>query len=335
MAEKLYKRLSSNKLVCLLCSHFCKLSENETGICGVRKNIKGKIESLIEDMVAAKAADPIEKKPLFHVLPSSLSYSIASPGCNFSCMFCQNASIAQTPALYNQIRGEKMSYKNLVCEALLKDCKSISYTYSEPTVFFELMEKTGIYAKEKGLLNIMVSNGFISKPGLQKLKGIIDAANIDLKSFNENFYQKICNASLKPVLQTLKRMKENNIFIEVTTLLIPGINDSKEEIDQIAGFIKNELGKDTPWHISKFYPTFKMTDMPTTSVESIHNAVEAGEKHGLKFIYAGNVPGDPKESTYCPNCKKILIERQGYYVIENQVKNGKCFNCGESISGIF
>lgn len=335
MGKKLYKKLNKNKSICLICSHFCHLKNNWVGLCGVRKNVNGEIVSLAKNTLSARGVDPIEKKPLFHVLPSSLSYSIAGPGCNFSCLFCQNASLAQTPALCSKIEGVKIDPLDIVEDAKNNNCKSISYTYSEPTVFFELMKDTAILAKEENLLNIMVSNGFMSLFVLNELSDLIDSANIDLKSFNKDFYQKICGGKLKPVLKNLIEMKKRGIFVEVTTLLITGLNDSKEEIDQIAAFIKNELGEDTPWHISRFYPTFKMKDQTATKTSSIHRAIEAGDKKGLKYIYSGNMPGDLKESTYCPSCKKILIERKGFCVIENRMENGKCPYCEESINGIF
>jgi pyruvate formate lyase activating enzyme len=335
MGNKLSKKIDSNKSICLLCSHFCVLKENEKGKCGVRQNISGEIVSLVKNKIAAKALDPIEKKPLFHVLPGSFSYSIGTPGCNFTCKFCQNDSLSQSPSVLNKIEGYEILPENLVKEALLNNAKSISYTYSEPTVFFELMKDTALIAREKGLLNIMVSNGFISKQGFDEIKEFIDAANIDLKSFNNDFYEKICGGKLKPVLKTLKRMKKAGIFLEVTTLLISGKNDSKKEIEQIARFINNELGKDTPWHISAFHPCFKMTDIKRTSADTIHKAIEIGQKHGLNYIYSGNIFGDDFESTICPKCKNKVIERKGFYVIENRIKNGKCMECGYNINGIF
>lgn len=333
--QELYKVLDSENSQCLLCSHFCKISKNHTGKCGVRKNIDGKIESLTKDIIAANGIDPIEKKPLFHVLPSSLSYSIAAPGCNFSCLFCQNASLAQTPSLTGEIHGQQIDPQLIIDQALINKCSSISYTYSEPTVFLELMEKTAGFAKKENLINIMVSNGFISNFGFHRIKDLIHAANIDLKSFNNDFYRKICGGALKPVLNNLVNFKENNIFLEITTLLIPGLNDSVEELENIASFIANELGKDTPWHISRFHPTFKMMNINQTPVSSIYNAIEAGEKFGLEYIYPGNLFGDKRESTACPDCKNIIIERKGYSIVENLIFDGKCPFCNKSINGIF
>lgn len=335
MEKKLYKKINNNKSICLLCSHFCVLKKNEKGKCGVRQNISGEIISLIKNKIAVKALDPIEKKPLFHVLPGSFSYSIGSPGCNFTCKFCQNATLAQLPAVLDEIDAYEIIPEDLVKEAIANKAKSISYTYSEPTVFFELMKDTALIAKDKGILNLMVSNGFISKQGFDEIKEFIDAANIDLKSFSNNFYEKICGGKLKPVLETLKRMKKENIFIEITTLLISGINDSKEEIENIAKFIKNELGQDTPWHISAFHPCFKMTDIKPTPAGTIHKAIETGQKQGLNYIYPGNIFGDDFESTICPQCKNKVVERKGFYVIGNHIKNGKCGECGHKISGIF
>jgi pyruvate formate lyase activating enzyme len=335
MGNKLYKKIDNSGAVCLLCSHFCVLGEGEKGRCGVRQNIAGEIVSLVKNKIAAKALDPVEKKPLFHVLPGSTSYSIGAPGCNFSCKFCQNASLAQSPSVLNEIEAYEVLPENLVKEAVLNNARSISYTYSEPTVFFELMKDTALIAKEKGLLNIMVSNGFISRQGFDEIKDFIDAANIDLKSFNNDFYEKICGGKLKPVLETLKRMKKAGIFVEVTTLLIPGMNDGTEEIIKIARFINNELGKDTPWHISAFHPCFKMSDIKSTPAATIHRAIETGQKEGLYYIYSGNIFGDDFESTICPGCKNKVVERKGFYVIENRIKKGKCIDCGYNINGIF
>jgi pyruvate formate lyase activating enzyme len=335
MEQKLYKQIDSEKSMCLLCSHFCILKENEKGKCGVRQNSNGKIISLVKNIVAAGGLDPVEKKPLFHVLPGSFSYSIGSPGCNFSCTFCQNADLAQGPAITGNIEGVEVRPEDIVQNALHEGAESISYTYSEPTVFFELMKSVAEIASKKGLLNLMVSNGFISEYGLDCLDGLIDAANIDLKAFNNNFYEKYCGAKLKPVLDTLKRMKKKNIFTEVTTLLIPGKNDSDKEINEAAAFIKNELGEDTPWHISAFRPTFRMTDVPPTPSSSIYKAIETGTKHGLKYIYSGNISENDYESTYCPGCRNKLIARKRFYVIENRIVNGKCDQCATQINGIF
>ncbi len=332
---RLFKEINDKKSRCLVCNHFCVIKENETGKCGVRKNINGKIFSLVPDIINASGIDPVEKKPLFHIMPGSLSYSIASPGCNFSCLFCQNAELAQTPSIFSKIYGTRVSPKFIVKNAVINECKSISYTYSEPSVFFELMRETSIEAKKNDLLNLMVSNGFMSGLILEQLKDFIDGANIDLKSFNPDFYEKVCGGRLRPVLENLKKIRKYGIFLEITTLIIQGYNDSKKEIDQIVSFIKNELGEDTPWHVSAFYPAFRMQNAAPTNKNFIINAIESASKQGLKYVYSGNIISKDNESTYCPKCRKKLIERQGFYVIKNRIKKGKCPDCGQYINGIF
>jgi len=335
MKYHIFKKLDDGKAQCLLCCHFCILENGKSGKCGVRRNSDGEIVSLVSDKIAVMAVDPIEKKPLFHVLPASKSFSIAANGCNFSCQFCQNYDLSIIPKVSGSFYGERVSSDQIVSYAIENQCRSISYTYSEPTVYFELMMETALKAKEAGLLNIMVSNGFMSDTAIDYLKDVIDAANIDLKSFNDEFYKKICGGNLKSVLHSLNRMKKENIFLEVTTLLIPEYNDSESEISDIASFIITDLGKDTPWHISKFYPTYKMSDLLPESDEIVYMAVNKGFELGLDFVYSGNIMGGEYESTFCPKCKNILIERRGYCVIQNRMLDGRCPDCDHFINGIF
>ncbi len=330
-----YCQLEDERVLCELCPHFCKLKENQIGICGVRKNISGKLYSLVYGKAIAVHVDPIEKKPLFHVAPGSRSFSISTVGCNFHCKFCQNHDISQVENVnvLNRFNRE-ISAEQLVTMAKQNLCSSIAYTYTEPTIYFEYAYDTAKIAHEKGLLNIFVTNGYINPEPLQFINEYLDAANVDLKSFNENFYRKLVGAKLAPVLDTLKLMKELSIFVEVTTLVIPGENDSEQELTEIASFIKNELGPETPWHISRFYPQYLLADHPSTPVSTLNRAREIGQEQGLRYVYLGNLAGSDAENTYCYNCGKLLIERYGYQIIQDTVEAGNCKFCGAKIDGL-
>jgi len=335
MEAYLYKPLKEKKVKCNLCSHRCIIKDGKRGICGVRENRDGILESLVYGKLIARHIDPIEKKPLFHFMPGTPSYSIATVGCNFKCMFCQNADIAQMPSDHNGIIiGDLCSPKDVVGAAEKGKCKSIAYTYTEPTVFFEFAFDTAKLAHEKGIKNVFVTNGYMTSEALRMISPFLDAANVDLKGFTNSFYKEICGSSLEPVKETLKLMKKLGIFVEVTTLLIPGLNDGAEELKELALFIADSLGTDTPWHISRFHPTYRLTDRPSTPVESIANAREIGIKSGLRYVYTGNLPGDKGENTFCYNCGKILIDRLGFSIIKNVLKNGCCPYCGTQINGI-
>lgn len=330
-----YQKLADHKVKCELCPHNCLINDGKRGICGVRENKEGILYSLVYGKVVSSHVDPIEKKPLFHFLPGSYSYSISTAGCNFRCLFCQNWEISQMPRERHVILGENQTPEDIVSAALENDCRSISYTYTEPTIFFEFAYDCAKLAHEKGLKNNFITNGYTSIPALEMIKPYLDAANVDLKSFREDFYHKICGARLAPVLEVLKWMKKNNIWIEVTTLVIPGLNDSKEELTEIASFIKNDLGDDTPWHVSAFHPTYKMLDRPRTPAETLMMAREIGIQTGLKYVYCGNIPVPGAEDTYCPKCKTNLIQRSVFTVLKNELKDGKCGVCGEGIAGVW
>lgn len=330
-----YQKLPNQKVRCELCPHNCTIGEGKVGICGVRENRDGILYSLVYEKVVASHIDPIEKKPFFHFLPGSYSFSIATVGCNFRCLYCQNWEISQMPKEFHNIAGQNMSAEEVVTEALANECQSISYTYTEPTIFFEFAYDCAKLAKERGVKNNFVTNGYINSAPLEFITPYLDAANVDLKSFREEFYQKICGARLKPVLDTLKLMKKLNIWIEVTTLLIPGLNDSEEEISNIVDFIINELGSDVPWHVSAFFPHYKMLDRPPTSAEALINARKIGVEKGLKYVYTGNIPIPGAEDTFCPKCRKALIMRSGFSVLENKIKANKCSYCGQVISGVW
>ena len=335
MEAYLYDALDDQKVMCNLCNHRCIIKDGRRGICGVRENRRGTLETLVYGKLIARNIDPIEKKPLYHLLPSSLSYSIATVGCNFRCLFCQNADIAQMPSDRNgMITGNDYTPEEIVTDAVKGGCKTISYTYTEPTVFFEFAYDTAKLAGAKGIQNIFVTNGYMTAEALKMINPYLDAANVDLKAFNEDFYKTYCGAKLEPVKETLKLMKSLGIFVEVTTLLIPGLNDDKKELESLAAFLADDLGSETPWHISRFHPTYKLTDRPSTPVATLLAAREIGIRAGLKYVYTGNVPGENGEKTFCYQCGKILIDRWGFYVRENLVKDNRCSYCGAQIHGV-
>lgn len=333
----LFKKLPPKTVQCLTCNHFCSPSEGKRTKCGVRENRNGILYVLNNDKIIAANIDPVEKKPLFHFLPGSLTFSIATVGCNFSCLFCQNWEISQQPKPQNPILGKKITPKQIIQAALQNNCKSIAYTYTEPTIFLELALPTMKLAKKYGLFNIWVSNGYMSLYTLDLIAPYLDAINVDLKSFSKEFYQKICGARLEPVLNNLKEIIKRKIHLEITTLIIPTLNDSEKEIKQIAQFIKKELGPEIPWHVSRFYPAYKLSNFPATPIETIYKAYEIGKKQGLYFVYTGNIPLKPlginTESTICPRCQKIVIERLGFKIISYNInKKGKCRFCGADLN---
>lgn len=324
-----YKK-EGNKVVCELCRHYCKLKEGQVGICGVNKNEHGKMVNLVYGKVSAINIDPIEKKPLYHFLPGSSSLSIGTVGCNFKCPFCQNWQLSQSKDIESSY---EITPKELVDIALSKGCKSISYTYNEPTIFWPFAKDVAILAKANGLKNVFVSNGFESPEVIEDAKGLIDAFNIDIKGFKSDYYKKYLKGNLEGVLDTLKLLKKNKFWVECTTLIVPGDNDSDEELRNIARFIAQELDIDTPWHISAFHPDYKVLEKPATPLETLQRAYEIGKEEGLHYIYMGNVmlPGN----TYCPNCNELLIERIGYSVKKYKLIDGRCFNCNTKIAGIW
>ncbi len=335
MEAYLYSVSDNNNIRCGLCSHRCKIREGRRGICNVRENRNGRLYSLVYEKLIARNVDPIEKKPLFHMLPGSLSYSIATAGCNFRCRFCQNSDIAQMPSdRGGQIAGRRTAPEEILADAVRSGCKTIAYTYTEPTVYFEYAYETARLARKKGIRNIFVSNGFMTRECIDMLSPYLDGANIDLKAFRDDFYKNYCGARLEPVKESLKLIKSKGILLEVTTLLIPGLNDSTEELEDLAGFIANDLGKETPWHISRFHPTYRLTNRPSTPLKSLERAREIGILAGLDYVYMGNVPGTGGEDTLCPGCGKTLIERRGFSVSRNLVQKGVCPDCAAVIYGV-
>lgn len=324
----LYKILSENKVQCRTCAHYCVLSPKEFGKCHVRKNINGKLYALNYQKAIALHIDPIEKKPLYHFLPKTHSLSFATVGCNFFCLNCQNWDISQGFKKDIEIPGEEVSPQEIVDFALKNECPSISYTYTEPTIFLEYALDTMRLAKKKKLKNVWVSNGFLSKETQKLILPYLDAINIDIKGFSNEFYGKVCGGRLEPVLETAKFLKENGVWVEITTLVIPTLSDSEIMFKDIAGWICQNLGPETPWHISRFSGTisWKLQHLPDTKIETLERAIEIGKKAGLKYVYIGNVPGHKFENTYCPNCQEIIVSRINYHV-EVFVKNQQCPKC--------
>jgi len=325
----LYARRDDDRVECRLCAHRCRIAPGKRGICTVRENRGGTLHTLVYGLLVAANVDPIEKKPLYHVQPGTQSYSIATPGCNFRCVFCQNADISQLIGP-DALPDRTVSPEAVVEAAVRSHCASIAYTYTEPTIFFEFAHDTARLAHERGLKNVFVTNGYQTPETLDAMAGLIDAANVDLKSFSDDFYRRECGARLAPVLETLRGMRERGIFIEVTTLLIPGENDSPEEIRQIAEFVAG-LSPDVPWHVSAFHPTFKKTDRPRTRRDAIYRALEIGREVGLNFLYAGNVPGGGYEDTHCPRCGEVVIGRRGYLIGPVHLEGAACAHCGHPL----
>ncbi len=329
-----YERAGEDSVRCGLCRFRCLIREGRRGICAVRENRGGTLYTLVYGRAIAEHVDPIEKKPLYHVMPGSRSFSVATVGCNFRCLHCQNYSISQPDQDILQISGIDLPPEEIVAKALASGCRSISYTYTEPTIFFEYAYDTAVLAKKAGLKNIFVTNGYITPEALACITPFLDAANIDLKGFSERFYREVVHAMLEEVLASILEYRRRGIWIELTTLIIPGWNDGDEELKRIAGFIADKVGIETPWHVSRFHPTFKMTDRPPTPVATLARARQIGLDAGLRYVYEGNVPGLGGENTSCPSCGELLIERLGFSLLQNRIRTGKCPQCGTAVNGI-
>jgi pyruvate formate lyase activating enzyme len=330
-----YQAGSENKVVCNLCSHHCSIKPGKRGICGVRENRDGILYSLVYGQLVAENTDPIEKKPLFHFLPGSRSYSISTVGCNFHCLHCQNYNISQSPHLNEgRIAGTARTPEEVVASAEKSGCQSISYTYVEPTIFYEFARDCSVLAHDKGIQNVFVSNGYMTPEVTRDLAPLLDGINIDVKAFTDDFYKKVCKARLQPVLDTVALMHELGVWVEVTTLLIPGLNDSPDELQEIARFIKG-VDPAIPWHVTAFHPTYKLTDRNQTPVETLQKARDIGLAEGLRYVYEGNVPGLGGENTFCPACGAEIISRYGFSITGVRVDQGKCSQCGEGIEGVW
>jgi pyruvate formate lyase activating enzyme len=328
-----YKQLPDVRVECELCPRACKIADLERGYCGVRENRDGKYYTLVHSRVCALNVDPIEKKPLFHYMPGTRAYSLATAGCNIECKFCQNWQISQFRP--EQIDSIKITPEEAVRFAKEKKCKTIAYTYSEPVVFYEYMYDTARVGKREGIGSVMISNGYIKKEPLIKLCKELNAVKIDFKAFTEKFYKETCSGELKPVLDTLLTLKEIGIWFEMVVLIVPTLNDSEKELRDMCSWINDNLGPDVPIHFSRFHSTYKIKNLPPTPVKTLEKARNIAIESGLNFAYTGNVPGHPGESTYCPGCKKIVIKRVGYTILQNSLNGNECGNCKHPIPGVW
>lgn len=355
---RFYDRLDKDRVQCRLCPHDCVIADGARGVCAVRYNSGGRLYTLVADRVISRHLDPIEKKPLFHFYPGSTSYSVATIGCNLRCSFCQNWEISQwarerfpkhvEPAskavdegplcprladLGEEVPGEPVTPAQIVQGARASGARSIAYTYTEPTIFYELAYETACLAKEAGLANVFISNGYISEAPQREIATVLDAVNVDLKFFRQASYSHLSRIKLQPVLDAIARYHELGVWLEVTTLVIPEVNDSDEELRDIAEFVC-ALSPDIPWHISRFHGAYEMSDVPPTPAATLKRAAEIGQAAGLRYIYKGNLHGTDGESTYCYHCGNLLIRRYGFQLISNVVRNGACPECGTAVAGI-
>ncbi|HUX55396.1 MAG TPA: AmmeMemoRadiSam system radical SAM enzyme [Bacteroidales bacterium] len=330
----LYQKTNNNNVRCNLCAHRCIINPGKAGICMVRENIDGILYTKVYGRTIAQHIDPVEKKPLYHFYPGSKAYSVATPGCNFHCQFCQNWDISQLTHSEILESGQKATPEEIVLNAKQTGCKSIAYTYTEPTIFFEYSYDTARLAHEAGLKNIYVSNGYMTDDMLDIISPYLDAVNIDLKAFREETYRHLMGARLQPVLDSLKKIKQLGTWIEVTSLIIPGINDDSSEIRDMSNFVASELGADVPWHISRFFPAYKMKDVPATPLKTLQAAKEIGMEAGLNYVYIGNTANISDMNTKCPQCDYVLIERLNFGIIKNNIKEWHCPNCGTKIAGV-
>jgi pyruvate formate lyase activating enzyme len=348
-----YEPLARGRVHCTLCALGCKIASGHRGACGVRVNLNQRLYTLVSDRVIARHVDPMEKKPLFHFFPASQTYSVATVGCNFRCLHCQNFEISQAPKvkptsrqpgdlaglrfylddLQARVPGEHVTPEDIVTAALGSGCGSIAYTYTEPTIFFELAYETARLAATKGLSNVFVTNGYIAEEALVVIAPYLHAANIDLKSFNDGAHKRMTGARLQPVLDAVRAYQRLGIWLEVTTLVIPGHNDSDAELRQIAEFICS-VSPAIPWHVTQFYPTYRLLDRPPTPVDTLRRARAIGFDVGLQYVYEGNVPGHGGEDTRCHVCKALLIHRYGHQMLANIIRAGRCPRCSTQIPGV-
>lgn len=329
----LYESLDDNRVKCNLCAHRCMISDGNLGVCNVRQNKGGVLYTLVYGQVISRHVDPIEKKPLYHFMPGSTTYSIATAGCNFRCQWCQNWEIAQMPREQGMISGGSTHPDQIFSDILSKRCLSVAYTYTEPTIFFEFSYDIARLARDAGIGNVYVTNGYMTPEMLDLMGPYLDAANVDLKAFREKTYKRYVGAGLQPVLDSLNLIKKMGIWVEVTTLVIPGINDDLDELREIARFVSRELGEETPWHISRFFPHYKMSNIPPTPISTMVKALEIGREEGLDYVYLGNVSGE--SNTVCHHCGEVLVRRQGYWLAEHKLKDGVCPACQTKIAGIW
>jgi len=328
-----YRRLEGGRIECEVCPKRCRIADLERGYCGNKENRGGRYYTLVHSRPCAVNADPIEKKPFFHVLPGTLSFSIATAGCNFECQFCQNWQIAQFRP--EQVKSVWLPPAEVAKRAEESGCRTIAYTYSEPVVFYEYMFDTAVEGKRHGIGSVVVTNGYINEEPLRRLCDHVMAVKVDLKAFTERFYRELCKGELAPVKETLKRLVAWNVWTEIVVLILPTQNDSPSEIREMAKWIHNELSPDIPLHFSRFHPAYKIKDLPPTPVATLERCHGIAREEGLRFVYVGNVPGHPKESTLCPKCNQVVIGRVGFTVTKRNLKDGRCGSCGHEIPGIW
>ena len=330
----LYEKMGDGRVRCAVCAHRCVVGDGRRGLCAVRENRGGTLYSLVYGRLVSREVDPIEKKPLFHFLPGTCAYSVATVGCNFSCQNCQNHAISQAPRERGGlILGEEVAPSDLVADAKKTGCQSIAYTYTEPTVFFEYALDVAHVAREEGLANVFVSNGYMTAEASEALIPCLDAINIDLKGISDDFYRDVVGASVRPVLDSIERFSSAGVWVEVTTLVIPGLNDDPEALRWTAEAIVG-ISPLIPWHISRFYPAYRLLDLPPTPVATLEKAQRIGREVGLRYVYLGNVPGEG-EDTRCPACRKLVIKRIGFLVRENRLADGRCPHCGAEVDGVW
>lgn len=324
---------SAGSVRCDACAHRCVVRVGRTGICGVRANREGRLVSLVHGRVVATAVDPIEKKPLFHVAPGALAYSIATAGCDFHCAFCQNWEIAQGPRLGRPLEARSLPPEQAVAEARGAGASAIAYTYIEPTVFLEYDLDVGRLARDAGLLGLFVTNGYATPEAIELLAPVIDAANVDIKGFDDGVYRRVCGARLEPVLDGIVELRRHGIWVEVTTLVIPGLTDEPAQLQALTGWIVEALGPETPWHVSRFFPAHRMLDRPATPLTTLVAAADIGRRAGLHHIYIGNAPELGLEDTRCADCGLLLVARHGYLVERRLADDGSCPRCSRPLEG--
>jgi pyruvate formate lyase activating enzyme len=328
-----YEKLQYKKIKCKLCPRECVIDDRERGYCGARENHGGKYYTLVHSRVCTAHIDPIEKKPLFHFLPGTMAFSIATAGCNVNCKMCQNWEISQVRP--EQVRSTFVSPSDLAGYAKQNECPSIAYTYSEPVVFYEYVCDAANAGHAEGIKSVVISGGYIQQDPVKKWCREVDAIKIDLKGFSEKFYKEVVNGELKPVLDALVNIKQQGTWTEIVSLVIPTLNDSDAEFKAEARWVKANLGPDVPVHFTRFHPEYLLTNLPPTSVETLERAKAIADAEGLHYVYIGNVPGHPAENTYCPRCRRVVVERTGFTVGSVHLKKGKCTFCGQSIPGIW
>lgn len=334
MSRAAHWRRDGDTVVCGLCPHACRLREGQRGRCGVRQARGGELHSLNDGILAAASADPVEKKPLYHFLPGSMIFSVASPGCNFTCAQCQNWHLSDDPRRTGRIDGERATAAAVVAAAVRSGCPSLAYTYSEPTVWFEYLLVMARLAREAGLRNAVVSNAFISAAPRAELLPLLDAANYDLKGFRDDTYRRVYGGTLAPVLETIAAAHAAGVWVEVTTLVIPTVNDSDDALCAVARWLA-ELSVNIPWHVSAFYPTHRLTDLPSTPPATLRRAREIGLAAGLRYVYTGNIADAAGSTTFCPGCRAAVVVRDGFRMTEQRLRDGTCAACGAAIAGVW